>query len=81
MAVNLDWVHRYNAIQIRSDQIIKDPVVLHSTIDWADVEASMRYLQNCDWYKKAKSNPSEMAYVFNIMSSRAIQDAQYSSLS
>ena len=80
MAVNLDWLHRLNAIQLRSEPITKDPTVLHSTIDWADVESSMRCLQNCDWYKKAKSNPSEMAYIFNIISSRAIQDARHSSL-
>lgn len=76
MAVNMAWLHRHNAIQLRMDQSHKDPTDIHSTIDWADVETSVQFLQTCAWYKKARTNPSEMAYVLDSITCRAIQDAQ-----
>ena len=79
MAVNMDWLQRHNSIQHRMDRISKDPSDIHNSIDWADVETSLHHLRTSEWYKKALSNPSEMAYIFNSISCRAIQDAQHSS--
>ena len=76
MAVNMEWVRRHNAIQLRMDQIHKDPTDIHSTIDWADVETSVQFLQTCAWYKKARTTPSEMAYILNSINCCAVQDAQ-----
>ena len=57
-------------------KILKNPTDIHSTIDCADIETSVQFLQTCAWYKKARTNPSEMAYILDNISYRAIQDAQ-----
>ena len=47
----------------------------NSSVNWAEVETSFRYLQSCNWYKKAKSDPSQMAFIMDTLSSRAVSDA------
>ena len=79
MAVNVDWVRRHSAMLSGVKRKAEDGVDSHRNIDWGDIQNTINYLQTCDWYKKALLDPSQMAYIMNSISSRAVQDAQYSS--
>ena len=81
LAVTEDWVRRHNAMlrgvnKRKNEELIDQN---NSSVNWAEVETSFRYLQSCNWYKKAKSDPSQMAFIMDTLSSRAVSDAQHTS--
>ena len=79
LAVAEDWVRRHNAMLRGVDKRKNEEPhnENNSSINWADVETSFRYLQSCNWYKKAKTDPSQMAFIMDTLSSRAVNDAQH----
>ena len=78
LSVNKDWVERHNALQKGVKR--KAPGNNYcDSIDWEDVERSFYQLQSCEWYKKAKNDPSRMAFIMDNLSSQAVRDAQFNS--
>ena len=79
LAVNSSWVKRFSAMHGRVEPKVPGSGDNGFDVNWRSVDASFRQLQSSDWYQTAKDSPTEMAYVMNSLSERAVQHAQYHS--